>query len=134
MAFDIPARERAQRALTMLRAGYLGAPHERVKPNPEATRLLFDGITRQLDTSAAPGATIQWEFTDAEPWYLRVENGFTAAAPGRAPHPDLTFRCRLESWLDLTSGRSDPLRAVAAGKIRVRGKLRLLVRAPRLFA
>jgi Ribonucleotide reductase, small chain/SCP-2 sterol transfer family len=134
LAFDIPPRERAQRALTMLRAGYLGAPHERVKPNSEATRLLFDGISRQLDTSAAQGATIQWEFTDAEPWYVRVDNGSTAATPGRAPHPDLTFRCRLESWLDLISGRTDPLRAVATGKIRARGKLRLLVRAPRLFA
>ena len=55
LAFDIPARERAQRALTMLRAGYLGAPHERVKPNPEATRLLFDGITPTARHLGRPG-------------------------------------------------------------------------------
>ena len=25
--------------------------------------------------------TLQWEFPDAEPWHLRLDNGSTAAAP-----------------------------------------------------
>jgi ribonucleotide reductase beta subunit family protein with ferritin-like domain len=134
LAFDIAPRERAQRALTLLRAGYLGEPNSHVTPTSEATALLFDGLRRQLNASAAHGATIQWDFTDAEPWHLRIDNGTTCAAPGRAPHPDLTFRCRLESWLDVTAGRIEPWRAVATGKVRARGKLRLLARAPKLFA
>jgi Ribonucleotide reductase, small chain/SCP-2 sterol transfer family len=134
LPFDIPPRERAQRALTMLRAGYLGARNGHITPNAEATALLFDGLSRQLDASVARGATIQWDFTDAEPWYLRIDNGSSSAIPGRAPHADLTFRCDLESWLDLTARRINPLRAVATGKIRVRGKLALLARAPKLFA
>jgi ribonucleotide reductase beta subunit family protein with ferritin-like domain len=134
MPFDMPAEERARRGLAMLRAGYLGGPNGGIKPDPQVTQLLFDGLCRQLDTSVAPGATIQWDFSDAEPWHVRVTDGHAEAEMGRAPSPDLTFSCRLSDWLDLTAGRTEPWRAALTGKIRPRGKLRLLVRAPKLFA
>jgi SCP-2 sterol transfer family len=133
LPFDLPPRERADRALTLLRAGYLGAPNGHVVPNAEATAMMFDSLRRQLDTSIAPGATIQWDFTDAEPWHLRIDNGSTAALPGRVESPDLTFKCRFDNWLDLAAGRIEPWRAVATGKIRPSGKVRMLVRAPKLF-
>jgi ribonucleotide reductase beta subunit family protein with ferritin-like domain len=133
LPFDIPARERADRALALLRAGYLGAPNGHVTPNAEVTAMMFDSLRRQLDTSIAPGATIQWDFTDAEPWHLRIDNGSTAALPGRVESPDLTFKCSFDNWLDLAAGRIEPWRAVATGKIRPSGKVRMLVRAPKLF-
>ncbi len=133
MPFDLPPEERARRGLAMLRAGYLGAPNGPVTPDPEVTRLLFDGLTRQLDTSVAPGATIQWEFSDAEPWYVRIDGDRAEAEMGHATAPDLTFSCRFGDWLDLTAGRTEPWRAALTGKIRPRGKLRLLMRAPKLF-
>ena len=134
MPFDLPSEERARRGLAMLRAGYLGAPNGPVKPDAAVTALLFDGISRQIDTSAAPGAVIQWDFSDAEPWHLRITNGAAQAEPGRVEHPDLTFRCRFGDWVDLTAGRADPWRAALTGKIRPRGNLRLLLRASKLFA
>ena len=134
MPFDLPPEERARRGLAMLRAGYLGAPNGPVKPNPEVTRLLFDGLVRQMDTSVAPGATIQWDFADAEPWHVRVVNGAAEAEPGRVERADLTFHLRFQDWLDLTAGRVEPWRAVLTGRIRPTGKLRMLVRAPKLFA
>jgi ribonucleotide reductase beta subunit family protein with ferritin-like domain len=134
LPFDVPAEERARRGLAMLRAGYLGEPNGPVKPDPEVTALLFDGLRRQMDTSIAPNATIQWEFTDAEPWHVRVENGQATAGQGRVERPDLIFRCRFGDWLDVTATRADPVRAVLTRKIRLSGRLRLLVRAPKLFA
>jgi ribonucleotide reductase beta subunit family protein with ferritin-like domain len=133
MPFDLPAEERARRGLAMLRAGYLGEPSAPVKPDAAVTALLFDGLRRQIDTSVAPGATIQWEFSDAEPWHIRIGNGTATAEAGRLEQPDLTFRCRFQDWLDLTAGRIEPWRAALTGKIRPRGKLRLLLRAPKLF-
>ena len=118
----------------MLRAGYLGAPNGPVKPDPEVTALLFDGLVRQLDVSVSPRATIQWEFDDAEPWHVRVENGIASAGPGRVERPGFTFRSRFGDWLDVTAGRTDPLRAVLTREIRPSGRLRMLVRAPKLFA
>jgi hypothetical protein len=134
MPFDLPAQERARRGLAMLRAGYLGAPNGPVKSDPEVTRLLFDGLSRQIDTSVAPGATIQWDFSDAEPWFVRITDGRAEPEMGQAPSPDLTFSCRFADWLDLTAGRIEPWRATLTGKIRPRGRLRMLVRAPKLFA
>jgi hypothetical protein len=134
LPFDLPAPERARRGLMLLRAGYLGEPNGHVAPNPEARAILFDGIRRTVDASAAPGATIQWEFTDAEPWHLRIDNGSSTVAPGRAQDPDLTFRCRFGDWLDLTAGRTEPWRSLLFRKVRPSGKLRLLARAPKLFA
>jgi ribonucleotide reductase beta subunit family protein with ferritin-like domain len=133
LPFDLPAQERARRGLALLRAGYLGAPNGPVRPDPAVTAILFDGLRRQVDASIAPGAKIQWEFTDAEPWYLRIDNGSTSVAPGRVERPDLTFRCRFDDWLDLTAGRTEPWRALLLRRIRPSGRLRLLARAPKLF-
>jgi 1,2-phenylacetyl-CoA epoxidase catalytic subunit len=134
LPFDLPPEERARRGLTLLRAGYLGERLNGVTPTPEATALLFDGLRRTVDAKQAPGASVQWEFTDAEPWHLRLDGHAPSVAPGRLDEPDLVLRCRFEDWLDITAGRSDPWRALLSGRIRPRGKLRMLVRAPKLFA
>jgi Ribonucleotide reductase, small chain/SCP-2 sterol transfer family len=133
LPFDLPPAERAHRGLTLLRAGYLGEPNGPVEPNPEATAMLFDGLRRQVNPSVAPGATIQWDFTDAEPWHLRIDNGSTSASPGRVERPDLTFHCRLQDWVDIAAGRTEPWRALLRGKVRPSGRLRMLLRAPKLF-
>jgi ribonucleotide reductase beta subunit family protein with ferritin-like domain len=134
LPFDVPPEERARRGLAMLRAGYLGEPNGPVRPDPEITALLFDGLRRQMDTSLAPGAKIQWEFDDAEPWHVSVENGTASAAQGRVEDPDLTFRSRFQDWVDVTAGRTDPVKAVITRKIRPSGRLRMLIRVPKLFA
>ncbi|HEY6397595.1 MAG TPA: ribonucleotide-diphosphate reductase subunit beta [Solirubrobacteraceae bacterium] len=133
LSFDVPSEERARRALALLRAGYLGPRNGHLQASPELTGLLFDGLRRQVNTRLAPGATVQWDFTDAEPWHLRIDNGATSVIQGRAEHADLTFRCRLEDWLDLTAGRAAPWRALMSGRLRPSGNLRLLMRAGKLF-
>jgi hypothetical protein len=134
LPFDLPPADRARRGLTLLRAGYLGEPNGRVRPDPEATQMLFDGLRRSINASAAPGATIQWEFTDAPAWHLRIDGGAAAALPGKAEHADLTFRCRFADWIDLAAGRVEPWRALVTRRIRPSGSLRMLARAPKLFA
>ena len=133
LAFELSAQEQARRGLALLRAGYLGEPGGGVRASPEVTAILFDGLCRQLNAGVVPGARVQWEFADADPWHLRIEDGATSAAPGRVQRPDLVFRCRFEDWLDLTAGRTDPWRALVLGKLRLSGSLRMLARAPKLF-
>jgi Ribonucleotide reductase, small chain/SCP-2 sterol transfer family len=133
LPMDLPPEERARRGLTLLRAGYLGEPNGRVTPNPEATEMLFDGLRRSIDASAAPGATIQWEFSDAPPWHLRIDHGSASVAPGQAEHADLTFRCNFNDWIDLAAGRVEPWRALVTRRIRPSGSLRMLARSPKLF-
>jgi ribonucleotide reductase beta subunit family protein with ferritin-like domain len=134
LPFDLPPEERARRGLTLLKAGYLGEPNGHVAPDPEATAILFDGLRRQVNASVAPGARIQWDFTDAEPWHLDISNGQTSVAAGRVEKPDLVIRCRFDDWLDLAAGRIEPWKAFVTRRVRPSGKLRMLVRAPKLFA
>jgi putative sterol carrier protein len=135
MPMDLPPRERALRGLGMLRAGYLGEPNGAPARNPEAMAMLFDSIRRNVDLRRAPREplVLQWEFADAEPWHLRLDNGTTAAAHGRAPSVDIELRCRFDDWVDVVAGRLDPRRAVASGRLRPHGKPRALWRARGLF-
>ncbi len=131
---ELSPEEMARRGLTLLRAGYLGEPGTPVKPDPEATAMLFDGLRRQTDVSVVPRAKIQWDFSDAEPWHLVIDNGASRVAPGRVENPDLTFRCRLGDWIDLSAGRADPMRSLLLRKIRPSGSVRMMLRLPKLFA
>jgi hypothetical protein len=135
MPMDLPPRQRAERGLNMVRAGYLGPPNGAPARDPEAMAMLFDSVRRNVDLRRAPDGpfVLQWDFADAEPWHVRIDNGATAAAPGRAPHVDLELRCRFEDWVDLVAGRLDPRRAVATGRLRPRAKPRALWRARGLF-
>jgi hypothetical protein len=135
MPMDLPPRERGMRGLDMLRAGYLGEPNGPPARDPEAMAMLFDAIRRNVDPRHAPEEplVLQWEFSDAEPWHLRLANGSTAARPGRASHVDIELRCRFGDWVDVVAGRLDPRRAVATGRLKPRGKPRALWRARGLF-
>ncbi len=110
MPMDLPPRQRAERGLAMLRYGFLGEPNGAPARDPEAMRVLFDSIRRNVDLRRAPDGpfVLQWEFPDAEPWHVRLDNGSTAAAPGRSEHVDLELRCRYDDWVDVVAGRLDP--------------------------
>jgi putative sterol carrier protein len=92
-------------------------------------------LRRGVDLRRAPSEPLvmQWEFADAEPWHLRIANGSTAAAAGRAADTDIELRCRFEDWVDVVAGRLDPRRAVATGRLRPHGTPRALWRARRLL-
>jgi len=133
LPFDIPNEERARRVLKLLHAGYLGPPNGPVSADPEATAIMFDGLRRQVDSKVAPGARIQFGFTDAEPWHLQIENGSASVGPGSIADPDLVLSCKFADWLDVAAGRTDPMRALLLRKLRPSGKLRMLVRARKLL-
>ncbi len=132
---DLPVPERATRGLAMLRAGLLGPKDGPPARDPRTMALLFDSVRRAVDRRTAPRApfVVQWEFPDAEPWHLRVEDGTATAAAGRARHVDIELRCGYEDWVDVTAGRLDPRRALATGRLRPRGTPRALWRARGLF-
>ena len=132
---EMTASERADYGLAMLQAGFIGPPNGEPPRDPQALALLMTSVARAIDTRTAPAGpfTVQWEFSDAEPWHVRVDNGSTAAAAGRAPEVDLELRCRYEDWVDVVAGRLDPRRALATGKLRPHGSPRALWSARSLF-
>ena len=133
--FDLPVEERVRRAIVLLQAGVLGERNGPPSREPEVLELLFDSVRTAVDPRHAHGrpTTIQWDFKDADPWYLRVENGDTSVTRGRATHPDLTLRCAYEDWVDVMGGRADPRLAMLKGKLRPRGNPVVLWRTQKLF-
>jgi ribonucleotide reductase beta subunit family protein with ferritin-like domain len=136
MPIDLPVEARARRGIAMLEAGFLGAKNGPPARDPASMEMLFDSVRRAIDPRTAPAGpyVVQWEFSDAEPWHLRVDNGSTAAVAGRAPQIDLELRCRYDDFVDIIAGRLDPRRALATGRLRPRGNPRALWRARGLFA
>lgn len=128
-------RERAEYGMAMLRAGYLGEKTGPPARDAETLELLFRGVRESVDHRHAPKrpVTIEWVFTDAEPWHLRIDDGATAAARGHVADADLTLRCSVEDWVDLAARRVDPRVAFLRRRIRPRGDLRLLLRLPKMF-
>jgi hypothetical protein len=132
---EMTARERAEYGLAMLRAGFIGPGDGAPPRDPGSMELLMSSVARAVDARSAPAGpfTVQWEFADAEPWHVRVDNGSTAAAAGRAARVDLELRCRFEDWVDVVAGRLDPRRALITGRLRPHGSPRALWAARRLF-
>ena len=134
MPLDMSAEERSNRVIALLRAGFLGEKTGPPASDPESQRLLFDTMARTAASDRVDGPTVlQWDFRDASPWHLRLANGSTAAEPGRVEDADLTLRCSYEDWVDVFSGRLDPRRALATGRLRPRGSVRTLLKLPRVF-
>lgn len=135
LPIDLAPAEQARRAIALVRAGVLGEKLAAPARDHDTMALVFDAVARSVDHRATPAGpvTIQWEFSDAEPWHLRIDNGATHAAAQRAEAPDLTLRCRWEDWVDIAMGRQDPRRALLTQRLRPRGSIRLLLRTPSIF-
>jgi Ribonucleotide reductase, small chain/SCP-2 sterol transfer family len=132
---DLPPAERALRGMALLQSGILGERNGPPARDPETMELLFDTVRRGIDFRTAPAGplTLQWEFPDAEPWHLRLDNGSTAVSPGLVEGADITLRVRYEDFVDVIGGRLDPRKAMATGRLRPRGSLRALWSARGLF-
>src|SRR5947209_639630 len=132
---DLSDKERTERVLTLLESNVLGEKLAPPSSDPKVMAMLFDLIERAVDTSRSPARplTIQWDFKDAAPWHLRINNGSTSAAEGRVPDADLTLRSRYEDWVDIIAGRQDPRRAILRGRLRPKGNPLNLWRIQKLF-
>ena len=132
---ELGTSEQAVRAIRLARAGVLGEKQGPPASDPETMALVFDAVRRSVDHRRTPGSpvTIQWLFSDAPPWRLRIDNGSTSVANERAEHPDLTLKCSWEDWVDVAMGREDARWAVLRQRLKPRGSVRLLLRTPSMF-
>ncbi len=134
LPLDLPPRARGERGIKMMKAQYLGPKEGTFVPDEEATEILFDQTRlHALPSQADPGTVIQWDFTDAEPWHLVVDDGRTRVARGRAPKPDVVLRSRFEDWVDVTAGRANPAKLMLRRRLRMRGSPKVMLRLPKLL-
>ena len=133
MPMDLPPRERSRRGRVLHRANFIG-DETPVVHNPEAIEILFDTLRRRADGNAAPaGTTIEWDFTDSEPWHMTLANGSTRTTRGRAPRADLSLRMSLDDWGSVVAQREAAKRLLLKRRIKPRGDLRLLLKLDKIL-
>ena len=131
---NISPRERGEQALTLLRAGLLGQRNGPIGRDPQTLRILFDLLARNARGEEVPrGTTIQWDFRDAEPWYLQLDGVHKVAIQGRVAKPTVRLRLRFDDFADLVSRRARRTRSSPAAAC-ASGDPRILLKLQRLFA
>jgi hypothetical protein len=133
---DASEREIAENQVKLMMAGVLGAPDgPRPDASPEVQRLYFDVISRVANPKAANGSPLvyQWQFSDADPWHLTIDNGSTRAEPGVAASPNLTIETSWADWVASGKPDANQLMMVLQRRIRPRGSIRELARMRKVF-
>jgi hypothetical protein len=137
MDFSLPHRERGARMMRLVKAGVVGEPKPptQIDSSPEIQHLYFDLITRTVDARAANGAplTVQWKFSDVEPWRLLVDNGSTRAEQGEAPGADVVLETSWPDFIEIGKGTLSPPKALLQRRLKLHGGPRDLYRFSRLF-
>ncbi len=131
--YDTP-RELAARGPLMVQAGLLGE-RQLAPPKDAATvELVMDTVRRGMPAMDGTRLTVQFAFTDVDPWVVRIEGGgsMPVAERGRDPKADVTLRTSWDDWLDVAGGRVTPGQALLHRKLRLRGRLALLPKLPAL--
>src|SRR5262249_30271780 len=125
LPMDLSPRERGERGIALVEAGYVGEKNGPVSRDPQAGGILFDQMRRGADPRAVPAGTVlQYEFGDFATWHLRVDNGATSVAEGAEESPDLVLRFRsFDDFIDLSAARADPRVLLLRRRLRPRGNL-----------
>jgi predicted lipid carrier protein YhbT len=115
----------------------MGEPNGQPESSPEIQELFFDMIARVAKANAGAingePMTIQWKFSDAEPWHVQIANGSTAALPGTAGKADLTLESSWADWIAVSFRGEDARRLMLRRRIRPHGSVRSLVRLGKVF-
>jgi 1,2-phenylacetyl-CoA epoxidase catalytic subunit len=132
---ELPPEEIAARQIRLLEAGVMGQPVASPDSSPDIQEIYFDVIANSADTRAANGKplTVQWDFTDAEPWHVIVANGSTRAEHGRAEDADVTLRATWADWINIAKGAISPKRALLQRRLQMKGGPRDLLAFSRTF-
>jgi len=131
---DVSPRERARRALALLQAGMLGQRNGAIGRDPATVQILFDLLAVNARGEEVPhGTTIQWDFRDAEPWYLELNGARKVAVQGRLAKPTVRMRMGFDDFAELVSKRSAPPAMMLKGRLRPWGDPRVLLKLQRLF-
>ncbi len=134
MGIERTPRQQAERALTLLHAGIFGDVAA-LHVDDEILALLFETLERVVNMRPAPrlSGAIQWEFANAQPWFLAVEEYRAVARPGRASEAAVTISCQVEDWARIAGEKLNPLWAIATGRLKLRGDRAALLKLPAIL-
>jgi hypothetical protein len=130
---DLTPRETAERGPLLVQAGLLGEAQMAPPMDAASIELVMDTVRRQTPDMNGTRVSVQFAFTDAEPWVLRLGGGESSVERGTDARADVTLRTSWRDWLDVAGGRITPGRAVMTRKLRPRARVGALPKLPAML-
>jgi len=127
---DLTPRETATRGPLLTQAGLLGERQPSAPKDAASIELVMDTVRRQLPDTNGTRLTVQFAFSDVDPWVLRLNGGVPRVERGNAEKPDVTLRTSWDDWLDVAGGRVNPGHAIMRGRLKPRARLSALKLLP----
>ena len=72
-------------------------------------------------------AIYQFDLT-GESWTLRIHDGAASASPGPADSPNTTFVASTDDWMNIATGKLNPVTAFMQQKLKVKGDMGLAMK------
>jgi putative sterol carrier protein len=87
------------------------------------------------DKAQGVDAVIQYNLTGDQggDWIITIKDGACTVAQGTAETPKLTLMAEGQDYLDVVTGKQNPMAAFSAGKIKLKGDLGLAMKLMNFF-
>lgn len=87
------------------------------------------------DKAQGVDAVIQYNLTGEQggDWIITIRDGACTVAKGTAESPKLTLTAEGKDYLDVITGKVNPMTAFSAGKIKLKGDLGLAMKLMNFF-
>jgi 3-hydroxyacyl-CoA dehydrogenase/3a,7a,12a-trihydroxy-5b-cholest-24-enoyl-CoA hydratase len=83
-----------------------------------------DHLERHPELAAKIGFVFQFKVTDPDSvWTVDLKNGGGAVAEGESAKPDCTLEIAETDFIDMTTGKSDPMKLFTTGKLKISGNV-----------
>jgi len=79
-------------------------------------------IKSKADKAAGLNATYQVDLS-GESWTLKIADGAPSITPGAAQNPDTTMIASTEDWMNIATGKLNPVAAFMQQKLKVKGDM-----------
>ena len=84
-------------------------------------------IKSKPDKTAGMNATYQFDLT-GESWTLKIANGSASVTPGAAQSPNTTLIASTDDWMNIPTGKLNPVQAFMSQKLKVKGDMALAMK------
>lgn len=84
-------------------------------------------IKSKPDKTAGLNATYQFDLT-GESWTLKIANGTASVAKGPAQSPNTTLIASTEDWMNIATGKLNPMAAFMQQKLKVKGDMTMAMK------
>lgn len=78
---------------------------------------------------------VQFELSgdDGGAWYVKVADGACTIEEGAIDSPQATVKMDATDWVDMSTGKLNPMAAFMSGKVKVEGDLNAVMKIQQLF-